>query len=127
MSLPRQLIATPVFTTSRPGMFCDTSDRNMKFIEQMTGTKKLFCESLRDLYIDGELEHILGFDIPIWLSGEITGETQDCQVWDVEGRNMWNAEITYGHGDKHSPHVYIRMKARKRCGCLVTESCGHVI
>ena len=110
MNIPTPMVRTPVFTTSRPGMFCDTSDRNDKFIEQMSGKKKLFCENLKGLYIDGELQDILGFDIPIWLSGEITGETQPCEVWDVEGKSMWNAEITYGHGDKHSPHVYIRMK-----------------
>jgi hypothetical protein len=105
-------VTIPVFTTSRPGMFCDTSDRNKKFIEQMSGEKKLFCENL-NLYIDGQLEDILGFDIPIWLSGEITGETQQCEVWDVEGKNMYNAEITYGHEGGFGPHVYIRLKNKE--------------
>ena len=103
---------TPVFTTSRSGAFCDTSDRNDEFIEKMSGKKKLpdNISHLPSIYIDGELEDIVGYDIPIWLSGHITGKRQDVIVWDVEGKNSYPAEITYGHKSDIGVHTYIRLK-----------------
>ena len=100
----------PVFTTSRPGAFADTSDRNQEFIDSMDGPRKLFTKNLYNVYIDGELENIVGYDIPIWLSGTITGETQDCTVYSVDGTESYEAEITYGHS---TGHTYIRLKELK--------------
>lgn len=101
-------ILKPVFTTSRPGFMCDTSNCNEDFIKAMCGEKHiLHTKTMYNLYIDGELQDILGYDIPIFLSGTITGKTQDCTVWNVEGTKSYKAEITYGHNG----HTYIRSKS----------------
>ena len=109
-------IPTPVFTTSYPGPMCDTSDANDTFIKMMqtTGVRKiLHTTSMKRVYIDGILETLLGYDIPIFLDGTITGETQDCIVWNVEGTIAYAAEITYNHYmfSEDNPHTFIRMKS----------------
>lgn len=89
----------PVFTTSRPGMFCDTSDRNDQFIEAMErpDTKKMENFPVSPwlmLYIDGTLEKELGFDVPIWLAGSLKQlMKQPCLVWNVEGTKLFDATI----------------------------------
>ena len=101
-------VLTPVFTTSRPGFMASTSDCNQEFIDKMQGEKRiLHTDVIYQIYIDGELQDILGYDIPIFLSGTITGERQDCIVWNVEGTESHEAEITYDHGG----HTYIRLKS----------------
>jgi len=99
----------PTFTTSNPGFLCDTTDRNNAFIEKMSGTKVIeHRRVITDCYLDGELERILGFDIPIFLSGTITGKPQDAIVWNVEGTVAYAATIEY-----KGRYTYIRMRNHK--------------
>lgn len=90
-----------VFTTSNPGFMCDTSDRNQEFIDQLDGPRKLtgFDGKTAEVYIDGQLENDVGFDIPIWISGEIVNTTdpQSCVVWSVDGSVKYCAVLTFGH------------------------------
>jgi hypothetical protein len=103
--------STPVFTTSRPGLMASTEDRNQEFIDQMTGIRKLADKAKgASIYIDGDLEDVLGYDIPIWLSGNITGDNQDVYIWNVPGTIMYLAEITWGHKGTFGEHTYIRFK-----------------
>lgn len=90
------MVNIPVFTTSHPGFMGSTEARNHEFIEKHSGPKSLApqCHNI-PVYIDGELEDLLGFDMPIWLSGDITGETQKCYVWNVDGTQRYEAEITW--------------------------------
>jgi len=105
-----QMTEIPVFTTSLPGFMGSTEDRNVPFINKHTKARKL-DESVIGIstYIDGELEDILGYDIPIWLSGNITGDTQTVYVWNVAGTIMYKAELTYGHEGTIHKHAYIRL------------------
>ena len=103
---------TPVFTTSNPGFMCSVSDCNQSFIDMMreAGERKiLHTDKMLGCYIDGKLQSLLGFDIPIFLHGTITGETQDCIVWNVDGDVAYAAEISYNH-PPHD-HTYIRIKS----------------
>ena len=96
-----------VFTTSNPGPMCDTSDRNQEFIDKLVGPRKLtgFDGKTVEVYIDGQLENDVGFDIPIWLSGEIKNitESQPCVVWSVDGSVKFCAVLTFGH-KTHNPN-----------------------
>lgn len=100
----------PVFTTSRPGFMGSTDDRNTPFINAHLKSKKLAESAIGiSTYFDGELEDILGYDIPIWLSGNITGDRQLVYVWNVAGTIMYLAELTYGHEGAIGKHAYIRL------------------
>jgi hypothetical protein len=100
----------PVFTTSKPGFMASTENRNQEFIDEHTADRTLADKAKgMSLYFDGPLQDILGYDIPIWLSGDITGDTQTVHVWNVEGTIMYKAEITYGHKGILGAHVYIRL------------------
>jgi len=89
-------MTTPIFTTSHSGFMGSTEDANHEFIEKHSGPKSLAdrCKGI-SCYIDGDLEDLLGYDIPIWLSGDITGETQKCYVWNVDATKRYEAEITW--------------------------------
>ena len=97
----------PVFTTSRSGFMASTEDCNQEFIDRMSGEKRLVGfagQPLCGVYIDGTLEDLVGYDIPIWLSGEIHNVPQQkCVVWSVEGTQSWDALLTMGE------HQYITL------------------
>jgi hypothetical protein len=105
-----------VFTTSYPGFMCDTSNCNQELIDKLEGPRKLtgFDGKRCEIYIDGQLERDIGFDIPIWISGEIryTTDAQPCTVWSVDGSVKYGALLTFGH-KTHTPlrvRGYIRAK-----------------
>ena len=100
----------PIFTTSHPGFMGSTELRNHEFIKTHAGPKSLAtqCERI-PVYIDGPLEKLLGFDVPIWLSGDITGETQKCYVWNVDGTQRYEAEITWRWIGPWDSRGYIRL------------------
>ena len=104
----------PVFTTSRPGFMASTEDRNQEFIDEFTGDRTLADKAKGiSVYIDGELEDILGYDVPIWLSGDITGDDQTVYVWNVEGNTRYTAKLTWGHSETFSSHGYIRLPRKE--------------
>ena len=123
------VINIPEFTTSNPGAFCDTSDGNHSFIAKMraSGKRRILSIHLHNLYIDGLLERLVGYDIPIFLRGTITGENhQPCIVWNVEGTVPYLAEITYNHKSEFSDqaHTYIRFpEPLKKEGLNINAHC----
>jgi hypothetical protein len=100
---------TPVFTTSHPGFMASTENANREFIEKHRGETSLAskCEGV-PVYIDGGLEDTLGYDIPIWLSGDITGETQKCYVWNVDGSERFEAVLIWDWVGPWDSRGYIR-------------------
>lgn len=91
----------PVFTTSTPSFMGTRGDTNEKFIEDNTGKRVCFhkpgAKKWFSLYIDGQLEEELGYDIPIFLKGEIVNvPVQRCEVWDVAGKTPYAAFIVLG-------------------------------
>jgi len=104
----------PVFTTSKPGFMGSTEDYNKKFVDKFKDSEKKIFERqqiqasvltkdgfvLKDIpktmsvYFDGELENILGYDIPIFLEGIIENvPMQDVTVWNVEGTESYDAVL----------------------------------
>lgn len=87
----------PYFTTSHPGFLGACGEVNEKFMKKMWGSRKMIGYDRDDritLYIHGNLESQLGYDIPIWLSGTITtAPQQKCKVWDVDGFAEFDAYI----------------------------------
>jgi hypothetical protein len=101
---------TPIFTTSKPGFMASTEDRNQEFIDQHTHPRTLNDKAKGiSIYFHGELEHILGFDIPIWLSGTISGHSETVYVWNVEGTIMYRAYLTWDHHSKIGRAGYIQL------------------
>lgn len=91
----------PVFTTTEPG-FMGPGERNEEFIQAMQGQRRMIGFPVKrylQLYIHGNLEREVGFDIPVWLSGDITTEArQPCQVWDLFGEKLYRATICLREG-----------------------------
>ncbi len=89
-----------IFTTSHPGAFGSTEDYNEEFVKRWNNYPKAIVgveskTGLATLYIHGELERKVGFDIPIWLAGnlDVRKEVQDCEVYDVSGKTKYAAKI----------------------------------
>jgi hypothetical protein len=87
----------PVFTVSEPGFMGSSEARNHLFIKRMSGGRRMVIDP-RDtarftVYYHGELETLLGYDIPIWLSGRIRvqEDSQKCYVWNYSGTKRVDA------------------------------------
>lgn len=85
----------PEFTTSNPGFMGSTEDHNRAFVESKKGPRSLFTKNKQiTIYLHGETESRVGFDIPIFLSGDIVEcPQQPVIVWMPDGSDSFDAVL----------------------------------
>ena len=98
-SNPTEVSPLPIFTTTEPAALGTHGKRNEEFVQKMLGLKHMegftHSEGKRKpviLYIHGQLQDNVGYDVPLWLSGVLVNKThQRVRLYHPNGRRGWDA------------------------------------
>lgn len=103
----------PVFAAYEPAFLGLVERINLSESDRTTyeGVKELRGDTKRiTLYFDGELESLMGFDIPAWLSGIITlADEQPC-VAVLPSGDVLDAVMVLRHGSRRHYGLIVLLK-----------------
>ncbi len=84
----------PEFTTSSPGFMGSTEDHDLAFVKSKRGKRSILIPDDKHfaLYLHGKVQDRVGFDIPIFLRGDIVKcAQQPVIVWMPDGSDSFDA------------------------------------